>query len=124
MVAITKLTKKAMKEDWYSVKCLLHHPTRKKEDEAFLYEERTTLWKADSFDAAYLKAEREAVAYAIESHSVFVQPVSAFKLFDEIVAEGTEVDSTIRGSNLSPVMYRDTFCNTVLDRATHKGGTA
>ncbi len=104
--------------EWYAVKCLFHHPTRKRAGEAYLYEERITLWMATSFEGAYLKAKEEALQYADESNSVFIQPVSAFHLFDERITEGTEVFSIMRGSNFDPSSYRDTFCNTDLDRTT------
>ena len=108
-----------MKKEWYAVKILLHHPTRKQEGEEYLFEERITLWMANSYEEAYVKAEKEAVEYANESNSVFIQPVCAFHLFDENIIEGTEVYSIMRGSNLNPSTYRDTFCMTDRDRAAY-----
>lgn len=108
-----------MKKEWYAVKCLFHHPTRKKLGENYLYEERITLWEAYSLKEAYLKADDEALEYAGEANAVFVQSVTSFRLFDESITNGTEVYSLMRGSNFSPKTYRDTFCNTDLDRTTN-----
>lgn len=107
-----------MKIEWYAVKCLFHHPTRKKLGENYLYEERITLWEASSLGEAYSKAEDEAMKYARESDAVFIQPVNSFQLFDKSITNGTEIYSLMRGSNFSPKTYRDTFCNTDLDRLT------
>jgi hypothetical protein len=106
-----------MNQPWYTVKCLFHHPTRKAEGEAYLFEERVTLWKADTFEAAHRLAEAEAREYASEANCVFVASTDSFHLFDRIVKQGTEVYSIMRGSNLKPNVYRDTFCITKRDRA-------
>ena len=105
-----------MKEPWYSVKCLFHHPTRKVDGEDFLYEERVTLWKAGSFREAHNLAEEEARQYAKEANCVFVASTDSFHLFDDKLSAGVEVYSTMRGSNLKPGVYRKTFCVTDRDR--------
>ncbi|MBI5381955.1 MAG: DUF4288 domain-containing protein [Opitutae bacterium] len=103
-------------EPWYAVKCLFHHPTRKAEDEDFLYEERITLWKAPSFVEAHRMADEEASLYAKEAKCVFVKSTDSFHLFDQEVGSGIEVYSTMRGSNLRPEYYEKTFCITARDR--------
>ncbi len=105
-----------MAEPWYSVKCLFHHPTRKAEDEDFLYEERITVWKANSFYEAHQLAEAEARQYATEAHCVFVTATDSFHLFDEEMKPGVEVYSLMRGSNMQPSVYKATFCLTRRDR--------
>jgi hypothetical protein len=105
-----------MKEPWYSVKCLFHHPTRKADGEDFLYEERVTLWKAESFEEAHRMAEEEARRYAAEAKCVFVASTDSFHLFEEELSAGAEVYSSMRGSNLQPTAYRKTFCVTARDR--------
>ena len=102
--------------NWYAVKCLFYHPTRKKDTEAFLYEERIKLWQANSYDEAYKKAEIEAEIYASEANAVFVTPTDSFMLFDKVLNEGVEVYSIMRGSNLNEKTYRNTFCTTNRDR--------
>ncbi|RYD35820.1 MAG: hypothetical protein EOP85_18725 [Verrucomicrobiaceae bacterium] len=101
---------------WYSVKCLLHHPTRVRVGETYLYEERITVWKASSFEEAEEKAKVEAQQYAAEADAVLVGPTDSFHLFDEQLVEGTEVYSTMRGSNFEPDSYENTFCITWGDR--------
>jgi hypothetical protein len=105
-----------MNEPWYSVKCLFYHPTRKSASEDFLYEERVTLWKAATFEEAHRFAEREASQYAEEAKCVFVASTDSFHLFDKELQSGSEVYSTMRGSNLQPTVYRKTFCVTSRDR--------
>ena len=106
----------AMKASWYSVKCLFHHPTRKSDGEAFLYEERVTLWSAASFEEAHRLAEKEGRQYAKEAGCVFVASTDSFQLFDDELSPGVEVYSSMRGSNLQPSDYRVTFCVTARDR--------
>ena len=105
-----------MSEPWYTVKCLFHHPTRKSGDEDYLYEERVTLWRAESFEEAHRLAEAEARQYAEEAKCVFVSWIDSFHLFDEEVGAGTEVYSKMRGSNFQPSDYRKAFCHTLRDR--------
>jgi hypothetical protein len=105
-----------MTEPWYSVKCLFHHPGRKAKEEDFLFEERVTLWKANSFEEAHQLAEAEARQYANEAKCVFVASTDSFHLFAEELMNGTEVYSTMRGSNMQPSVYRKTFCVTTRDR--------
>lgn len=105
-----------MSEPWYSVRCLFLHPTEKTADEDFLYEERVTLWKAGSFEAAHRLAEAEARHYATEAGCTFVESTDSFHLLDEEIVSGAEVYSTMCGSNLEPPHYFRTFCVTALDR--------
>ena len=51
---------KNMSEPWYSVKCLFFHPTRAREGEDYLYEERITLWRASTFEEAHALALKQA----------------------------------------------------------------
>ncbi len=105
-----------MSEPWYTVKCLFHHPTRKSGDEDYLYEERVTLWRAESFEEAHRLAGAEARQYAEEAKCVFVKSTDSFHLFEEKVGPGAEVFSMMRESNLVPAIYEKTFCVTGRDR--------
>jgi hypothetical protein len=105
-----------MSEPWYAVKCLFHHPGRKADDEEYLYEERITLWKANSFEEAHKLAEEEAKQYAADDNCVFIKSTDSFHLFDEEIKEGVEIYSTMRGSNMQPSAYFKTFCVTARDR--------
>jgi len=104
-------------ESWFAVRCLFEHPTRKKEGEDHLYEERTTLWRATSFEDAHAQAEEESKNYAAEDDCIFIRVSDSFKLFDETIEAGTEVFSTMRGSNMDPELYQKTYCCTPYDRA-------
>ena len=105
-----------MNEPWYTVKCLFYHPTRRSAGDDFLYEERVTLWRAESFQEAHGLAEEEARQYAEEAKCVFVKSTDSFHLFDQEVGSGVEVYSAMRGSNLRPDYYEKTFCVTSGDR--------
>ena len=110
-----------MSVHWYSVKCLFHHPTRRALDERYLYEERITLWKANSIEEAHAKAEAEARRYAAEAACHFVDSTDSFLLEGESLDSGSEVYSIMRGSNFDPDQYQRTFCITDLERAKPLG---
>lgn len=76
----------------------------------YLYEERITLWKAIDLDEALRLSEVEANAYASEGEA-FLGLSQAYELFDELDANGIEVFSLLRESDLSPQEYlRAHFC--------------
>jgi hypothetical protein len=104
-------------EPWYAVRCLFDHQGRRKDGEDHLFEERITLWRAISYDDAFLKAEVEARRYAGENDCVFVCVSDGFHLFDETPQEGSEIFSTMRGSNMTAEMYQMTYCCSPLDRS-------
>ena len=103
-------------EPWFAVRCLFSHPTRVKDAEQFLYEERITLWKTGSVHEAFRLAEKDAEKYAKESKSIFIRATDSFHLFDESVGHSTEVWSVMRGSGMEAELYADTFCDTPCDR--------
>ncbi len=102
---------------WFAVKCLFSHPDRADDLNLFLYEERTTLWRAASFHEAFALAEAEAADYAIDSACEFVRATDAFQLEGDIIGHGSEIWSLMRGSGMEPEMYAETFCATPRDRA-------
>jgi hypothetical protein len=104
-------------EPWYAVRCLFDHPSRRKDGEDHLYEERITLWKAKSFDDAFSQTEIEAMKYADENHCVFLRTSDCSHLFDEVIQEGSEIFTTMRGSNMHPELYQKTYCCSPSDRA-------
>ena len=99
-------------QPWFAAKCLFSHPSRADNSERFLYEERTTLWRANSFAEAFALAEAEAVEYARDSTCVFVRATDSFHLFDESIGHGSEIWSLMRGSGMEPELYAETFCAT------------
>ena len=104
-------------QPWFAVKCLFSHPSRADDSERFLYEERTTLWRAASFQEAFELAEAEAAAYALDCHCTFVRATDSYHLFAESVGHGSEIWSRMRGSGMEPELYAETFCATPRDRA-------
>ena len=104
-------------QQWFAVKCLFSHPSRADDSERFLYEERTTLWRAASFREAFALAEAEAADYARDSHCTFVRATDSYHLFAESVGHGSQIWSRMRGSGMEPEVYAETFCSTPRDHA-------
>jgi hypothetical protein len=84
---------------WFAVR----HVIKNKDS----YEERITVWRADSFDDAIAHAQAEAAAYAWEG----TEPLDLFQAFElaEEPADGAEVFSLIRRSGLPSAEYLDLF---------------
>lgn len=99
-----------MSEPWYSVRCLFHNPDQG------LYEERITLWQADSFDHAIEQAELEANEYAEILDLRYVGLAQAYHLGEDTIASGSEVFSLCRDSDLEANAYIDAFFDTGNER--------
>jgi hypothetical protein len=95
---------------WFAVRCVLHHSDRN------AYEERITLWRADDFDAAIVRAEREARDYASDLETVEYSGLAQAYRLDDSPADGAEIFSLIRDSHLSPDDYLNTFFDTGSER--------
>ena len=96
---------------WYAVRCVFA-AGRLAEDGQETYEERITLWKAQSAEEAIARAEAEAEAYASGlGHWSYLGLAQSFNLFDE-PKDGAEVFSLIRDSTLEPDDYLDAFFDT------------
>jgi hypothetical protein len=57
-------------EPWYSVRCVLRSASDN--GSGALYEERITLWRAESFEEAIERAEREALEYSADVEAEYV----------------------------------------------------
>lgn len=106
----------------YSVKCHFEWSPTKTKTLAHLYEERITLWQADSIYAAIEAAEREALAYAEQNGFTFIGLSQAFWMFSELQGEGTELFSLLRESDLEPSEYLDHFHDTGFERESKYNG--
>lgn len=96
-------------EDWYTVRCVF----RWVEWERSPYEERITLWRAESLDDAIERAEREAREYARRNNVEFSGFAQAYKLAEDQSPEsGMEIFSLLRDSDLDPDAYVNTFFST------------
>lgn len=97
-------------EPWFAVRCIFAEtrpeaPTR--------YEERITIWRAASFDEAVIRAEKDAQDYAKNLEQDYLGLAQAFHLFvEEAPADGDEVFSLIRESELPPEDYVTRFFDT------------
>jgi hypothetical protein len=94
---------------WFGVRSIIHLEF----DD--LYEERVTLWQAESFDDAIAMAESEAVQYATGIDGEHLGLSQAFEI-DGTPGQGTEVFSLIRESELGPDEYLDAFFDTGSER--------
>ncbi len=99
----------------YSVRCLFRWQPRPDQHAKYLYEERITLWRAESIDQAIELAEQEARAYA-NCGDEFLGYSQAYALVEPTTADGLEVFSLLRESNLEPEKYIDTFFDTGTER--------
>jgi len=95
---------------WFGVRCIFHW------SEPPTYEERITLWHADSLDDAIEQAEAEAYRYAEALHSEYLQLAQAYWIGPTQPAHGAEVFSLLRDSTLEPDDYVDAFYDTGQER--------
>ncbi len=98
---------------WYTVRCVFQSDS----DDWFMYEERLTLSRAESFDQAILFAEAEAAQYAECIQVKYVGLAQAYLLVDPgPPTSGVEVFSLVRDSHLGPKEYLDRFFDTGRER--------
>ena len=94
-------------EPWYAAQVIfLHSGTEHGPKQT--YEERITLLRADTFDDAIERAEKEAEEYCRDLDGCkYVGYVNVFHIYDEKVGEGTEIFSSMQTSDLKPKEYLD-----------------
>lgn len=114
---VSAMTDGATPSSWYAVRCILvaaenkpWGPTDLELGEA-AYEERITLWRAASMDAAIALAEADAEEYAEDLESEYAGLAQCYR-FDGEPEQGAEVFSLIRRSRLEPDDYIDRFFET------------
>lgn len=93
----------------FSVRCIFRWESRRDQVRKHLYEERITLWKASDINEAITLAEGEAQAYASDSRGEYLEFCQAYALVEEPEANGIEVFSLLRDSDLEPAQYLDAF---------------
>ncbi len=98
-----------MAEDWYGVRTVYRHEALE------VYEERVTIWRADSVGAAIALAEDEAAEYSSILDITCLDLVQAYRLADD-VGSGAEVFSLMRESDLDAERYLDAFFDTGTER--------
>ncbi len=95
---------------WFGVRCVFRW------SQPLTYEERITLWEADSLDDAIALAEMDAQAYAERLNSEYLQMAQAYWIGQKRPEIGSEVFSLMRDSDLDPDAYLDTFYDTGQER--------
>lgn len=103
---------------WFSVRCLF----RLGGGTPIGYEERITLWRAESFEEAIVLAETEADEYARAVDGRYLELAQAYHL-DDVPGHGAEVYSMIRDSTLAPDQYLTAFFDTGAERQGWVGET-
>ena len=101
----------------FSVRCIFRWEPRTDQTHTYVYEERITLWRASDVDEAINFAEIEAKAYASDAGLEYLKCCQAYALFDVVEANGVEVFSLLRDSDLEPAQYLDTFFDTGSEHA-------
>ncbi len=95
-------------DEWYGVRCLFQWTHA----EGTPFEERITLWRADSLDAAIELAEREAREYAEDNDLTYLRFSQAYATGETEITAGAEVFSLLRDSSLPAAEYLDTHFDT------------
>src|SRR5437868_7614459 len=98
---------KKSKAEWYAVRCLFHW--REPHDS---YEERITIWRANSLEEAIELAEQEAAEYGEAGPCDYLNLAQACHLGEEAIQSGAEIFSLLRDSDLAPKDYLNTFFDT------------
>jgi hypothetical protein len=103
---------------WYSVRCIFfwrQHAGRP-------YEERITLWLADSHEQAIELAEQDAREYARTCGFDYLELAQSYKTdIEEGIENGTEVFSLLRDSELEPDDYLDRYFDSGAEHTGHSG---
>ena len=106
---------------WFGVRCLFLHQNG-------LYEERITVWPANSLDAAISASEEGAEHYAADLQCDYLGFAQAYGPLEEreadppgVPSSGMEVFSLMRRSELAPAAYISHFFATG-DEVEGEGG--
>jgi hypothetical protein len=98
--------------NWFGVRCVFElDPAVGADTEPRVFEERVTIWQASDLDSAIELAEAESVDYATILDAKYIGLAQAYKI-DGTPAQGTEVFSLIRRSDLAPREYLNAFFET------------
>jgi hypothetical protein len=100
--------------DWFGVRCVFEIYSASLGGDA-AYEERVTLWRANTFDEAIAMAEDEAASYANDIDARYLGLAQAYALSEE-PTHGGEVFSLMRDSELSSAQYLTGFFDTGRER--------
>ncbi len=97
-------------EPWYSVKCIFIHDELSEDTGKVMYEERVVVLKSGSLDEAIVLGEAEALEYAKGDGTVhYAGFISAYHLYEREIADGSEVYSLMRLSDLDKDAFLDRY---------------
>jgi hypothetical protein len=91
---------------WFGVRRIFKLPDQR------AFEERITVWRVDSFEAAVKLAEAEANEYQVSSGAEYLGLAQAYHLAADRIGHASEVFSLIRESSLGPGGYLKRFFDT------------
>lgn len=106
--------------DWYAVRCVFV-VSRPASSDGSTYEERITLWHATTADRAIERAEVEALEYAAaidDAPDTFLGFSQSYRLAD-VPADGAEIFSLMRDSDLDPSAYLSRYFDSGTERHHH-----
>ena len=98
---------------WFGVRCVFKIDS----PQEAVYEERVTVWRADSPEEAIELAEAEAAKYVDGLDAEHLGLAQVYAMADELVA-GAEVFSLMRTSSLESTGYLKTYFDTGAERQT------
>ena len=104
----------------YSVRCIVEIPKEEFNSLAYLYEERITVWTATDIDQAIDKAITEVKDYCEANGYKFTGLSQAYWMTEDLPADGVEIFSLLRESDLSSGEYLDAFFSTGNERQAGK----
>ena len=101
-------------EPWYAVKCLFLHKDLKSRNGKNNYEERILLVKANDFDEAIEKAEKEAADYCndLGEEVEYLKFCNAYHIAESRINDKTEIYSLITKSELDKADFINTHYDT------------
>lgn len=109
-----------MKQTLFSAKCIFRF--LETEARRQIYEERIVLVRADNFDAAIQKAEKNSRKYCKNDNNCeFVGLVDVFELFDKKVDDKSEIFSSMQTNDLDPDDFISQFYPDVPDDCVAEG---
>lgn len=104
-------TRNESTQKWFGVKTLYQLEEKSVTPGLHCYEERITIWKAESFEEAIEMASLEAQEYAENHHGMYLGFCQAFEMYND-PQDGAEVYSIMREDDREPETYIDGMYDT------------
>lgn len=107
-------------ESWYSVRCIFGFQDRS--NRLAIFEERVTVWRAESFQGAIRNAEEDALEYAEVVGGRYLGLAQAYHLSEDSLESGAEVFSLMRESDLDEDEYLNRYFSSGSERQGQEQG--